>query len=143
MATQHSSLRKGWSWILRRPQSTLDVAGNDYATCSLSREIIQEAMPLILSNGKKRAKIFPTNIWKLREMVFSQIIKSRVYWVIIRYASPNSRHQYKYTIFNATSKWKVCIIMIMHVHVWCDFMHFFDTLYQFQLFIWKCWSISA
>lgn len=33
-----------------------------FCPCSLSREIIQEAMPLILSNGKKRAKIFPTNI---------------------------------------------------------------------------------
>lgn len=69
---------KGWSWILRRPQSTLDVAGNDYATCSLSREIIQEAMPLILSNGKKRAKIFPTNIWKLREYK----------WFLVRSSNP-------------------------------------------------------
>lgn len=78
LATQHSSLRKGWSRILRRPQSTLDVAGNDYATCSLSREIIQEAMPLILSNGKKRAKIFPTNIWKLREYK----------WFLVRSSNP-------------------------------------------------------
>lgn len=86
LATQHSSLRKGWSRILRRPQSkfvynlssTTVWGWNDYATCSLSREIIQDAMPLILSNGKKRAKIFPTNIWKKENiyMVFNFLVIS-------------------------------------------------------------------
>lgn len=86
LATKHSSLRKGWSRILRRPQSkfvynlssTTVWGWKDYATCSLSREIIQEAMPLILSNGKKRAKIFPTNIWKLREYK----------WFLVRSSNP-------------------------------------------------------
>lgn len=30
-------------------------------------------MPLILNNGKKRAKIFPTNIWKLRKYQYIYI----------------------------------------------------------------------
>lgn len=124
---------KGWSWILRRPQSTLDVAGKDYATCSLSREIIQEAMPLILSNGKKRAKIFPTNIWKLREYIygislFSHIIKSQVH------------HQYKYTIFYAIAKWKVCI-MCMFGMILCTFWGWYTlsiSIIYFKVLIHFC-----
>lgn len=96
--------------------------------------------------------------WKETCQNFSnKYLKFREYkWLLVRSSNPKyielllrfhqkiclSKLKTSIKIYNfyGTSKWKVCI---MHVHVWCDFMHFFDTLYQFQLYIWKCWSISA
>lgn len=105
-----------WGWI-------------DYATCSLSREIIQEAMPLILSNGKKRAKIFPTNIWKLREYKWFSVRSSNPKYIelLLRFHQNIPLQTQDINInFLCYCKMK----SLHHVHVWDDFMHFLRVIHS-------------
>lgn len=138
MATQHSSLRKGRLWILRRPQSKFvyNLSSKTVTGRCGGEKITLPALCLVKSS-RKLCRLF----WAMERNVpkfFQQISENKRIYIFSHIIESQVHHQYKYTIFYAIAKWKVCIMCMFGV-ILCTFWY---TLY-YQLVTWKCWSISA